>query len=99
MSSNNYDFAIVGRSTIQGVDTSLGKRQSPLSGHCINRQMLAADDSHPQRRKQLRLQGYDYALPGACFVTLCTNQSEYLFREIVDGEMKLNAPGEVAKDE
>lgn len=41
-------------------------------------------------RRSIRLQGYDYRNGGAYFVTLCENQHECLFGEIVDGAMRLN---------
>lgn len=55
----------------------------------------------PQRhhRRSIRLPGYDYTSVGAYFVTLVAYQRECLFGEIVDGEMRLNAHGEIARAE
>lgn len=50
-------------------------------------------------RRSIRLPGYDYAQAGAYFVTICTNQRECLFGEVVDGEMRLNEYGRVVEDE
>jgi REP element-mobilizing transposase RayT len=52
----------------------------------------------PQRhhRRSIRLKGYDYAQPGAYFVTICTQDRACLFGEIVDGKMVLNVLGRVA---
>lgn len=47
------------------------------------------------RRKNIRLQGYDYAKAGAYFITIVTKDREPLFGKIVDGEMVLNAMGEL----
>ena len=47
-------------------------------------------------RRSIRLQGYDYTQAGAYFVTICTQGREYLFGEIADGQMRLNAAGEIA---
>jgi len=44
-------------------------------------------------RRSIRLKGYDYSMPGAYFITICTNNRECLFGEIIDGEMKLNDAG------
>jgi REP element-mobilizing transposase RayT len=63
------------------------------------RQMMYGDESQPKRRKQLRLKKYEYALPGGYFITICTFQRDCLFGEIVSGEIKLNAYGEVVKEE
>ena len=49
------------------------------------------------RRRSIRLRGYDYSRPGAYFVTICTRNSEYLFGDIVDGEMVLNEAGWIAR--
>lgn len=44
-------------------------------------------------RRSLRLRGYDYAQPGAYFVTICAQDRACLFGEIVDDEMRPNAAG------
>ena len=46
-----------------------------------------------RNRRSLRLQGYDYSQAGAYFVTICTQDQECLFGEVVDGEMRLSAAG------
>ncbi len=51
------------------------------------------------RRKQVRLKGYNYANEGAYFITLVTVNREYLFGEIVNGEMRLNRWGEILQEE
>ncbi len=48
-------------------------------------------------RRSIRLKGYDYTQPGAYFITICTHLRRTLFGEVVDGEMRLNALGEVAR--
>lgn len=59
---------------------------------------VRANNYSPQRnRRSIRLQGYDYTQPGAYFITICTAQRECLFGEVVDGEMRLNALGEIAR--
>jgi REP element-mobilizing transposase RayT len=45
------------------------------------------------QRRSIRLKGYDYATPGAYFVTVCTHERECLFGDIVDGVMRLNEAG------
>ena len=51
------------------------------------------------RRRSIRLQGYDYSRPGAYFITICTHNREFLFGTIVDGEMVLNQYGKIVADE
>ncbi|MDX2212725.1 MAG: transposase [Oculatellaceae cyanobacterium bins.114] len=53
-------------------------------------------DKH--HRRSIRLNGYDYTLPGAYFITLCVYQRECLFGEIVNGKMQLNELGQIVTD-
>ncbi len=48
-------------------------------------------------RRSIRLRNYDYANPGAYFVTICTQYRECLFGDVVYGEMKLNDIGNMVK--
>jgi putative transposase len=41
-------------------------------------------------RRSIRLRGYDFSRDGAYFITICTQNRECLFGEIVSGEMRLN---------
>ncbi len=52
-----------------------------------------------QGRRSIRLKGYDYTQAGAYFITICSHQREHIFGEVVDGEMKLNKFGLVAKQQ
>ena len=47
-----------------------------------------------QRRRSIRLKGFDYGEPGAYFVTIVTHDRSCLFGEIVDDQMELNSAGE-----
>ena len=63
----------------------------------INAQVRRAG---PQRnRRSIRLQGYDYSQAGAYFITICTQNRECLFGEIINGEMRLNTTGQIAADQ
>ncbi|MFH0773852.1 MAG: transposase [bacterium] len=48
-----------------------------------------------QTRKNIRLPGYDYSQNGFYFVTICTQNRENVFGDIVDGKMVLNNVGRV----
>jgi REP element-mobilizing transposase RayT len=50
-------------------------------------------DPERHHRRSIRLRGYDYSQAGAYFVTICTDQREPLFGEVVDGNMALNPFG------
>ncbi|MFT4179096.1 MAG: hypothetical protein QM612_06490 [Thermomonas sp.] len=52
-------------------------------------------DPAMHHRHSIRLHGYDYARPGAYFVTVCTQHRERRFGEIMDGVMQLNPVGEM----
>jgi hypothetical protein len=46
-------------------------------------------------RRSIRLKGYDYTRAGAYWITICTQGRLCLFREVVDGEMRLNEAGRI----
>jgi hypothetical protein len=50
-------------------------------------------------RQSIRLKGYNYSSPGFYYVTLCTQDRENRFGEIVDGKMVLNGAGELVEAE
>ena len=56
-------------------------------------------DPERQRRRSLRLRGYDYTQAGLYFVTICAQDRACLFGEVVDGEVRLSAAGEVVAEE
>ncbi|MDR0516529.1 MAG: hypothetical protein LBH25_05730 [Fibromonadaceae bacterium] len=50
-------------------------------------------------RRSIRLRDHDYANAGAYFVTVCCQNRECLFGEIINGKMILNEYGEIAHNE
>lgn len=54
-------------------------------------------DPHRHHRRSIRLPGYDYAQAGAYFVTICTQNRELMFGEVVKGQMILNGPGQMVE--
>jgi putative transposase len=44
-----------------------------------------------------RLQSWDYGANGAYFITICTQNREHFFGEIMNGEMQLNEIGKLAE--
>ena len=48
-------------------------------------------------RRSIRLDGYDYTWNGAYFVTVCAQNRECLFGEIVSGKMILNDVGQMVE--
>ncbi len=54
-------------------------------------------DPTKHHRRSVRLPGYDYAQAGAYFVTICTQNRECVFSDVVEGQMILNAPGQMAE--
>ncbi|MEO0408413.1 MAG: hypothetical protein AAF289_13780 [Cyanobacteria bacterium P01_A01_bin.135] len=51
------------------------------------------------RRRSIRLPGYDYSASGLYFVTICTYQRQCLFGAVVNGEMRLNDLGQIVAAE
>ena len=52
-------------------------------------------DPDKHARRSIRLRGYEYAQPGACFVTICTQNRDCLFGEVVKGLMDVNDAGQM----
>ncbi len=50
-------------------------------------------------RKQLRLRGYDYAFPGAYFVTICSAGKRPIFGSISGKSIVLSPAGEIVRSE
>ncbi len=48
-------------------------------------------------RRRLRLPDYDYASPGAYFVSICTHQRVCLFGQITDGTLSANPFGKIVE--
>ena len=46
-------------------------------------------------RHSIRLKGYDYSKEGLYFITICTQNMEHIFGEIIDGKMILNNAGKM----
>ena len=56
-----------------------------------------SDASTARQRRPLRLRGYDYALPGMYFVTLCVQGRRCLFGDVVNGTMEANDAGRMVR--
>ncbi|MFC1485140.1 transposase [bacterium] len=50
-------------------------------------------DKNKHHRRSIRLKNYDYSSQGAYFVTICVNEREYLFGNILNECMVLNDAG------
>ncbi len=47
-------------------------------------------------RRSIRLKGYDYAQPGAYFITICVRERECTLGDVADGKMVLSGFGQIA---
>ena len=47
----------------------------------------------PRRRNSLRYPGYDYAQPGAVYITICTHERQHIFGKVEDGVMAHSPAG------
>jgi len=54
-------------------------------------------DPKIHHRRSIRLKEYDYALDGMYFVTICVQDKQCLFGEIVNNEMILNKNGQIVE--
>src|SRR5208337_5481722 len=56
-------------------------------------------DAKIHHRRSIRLPGYDYALPGAYFVTLCAFNRRCIFGRVVEDRMYENDCGKLAREQ
>ena len=56
-------------------------------------------DARIHHRRSIRLPGYDYALPGAYFVTLCAFNRRCIFGRVVEDRMYENDCGKLAREQ
>ena len=55
-------------------------------------------NTNTPRRKNMRLNGYDYSQPGAYFLTICTHSRECVLGDVVNGKMHLYEAGDIVLD-
>ena len=65
-------------------------KHAPTLGYAL---YLMSYDPDKHHRRSIRLRGYDYAQPGAYFVTIATHEKQSMFGEVEDGQMRLNEAG------
>ena len=70
---------------------------APFMSRASNGPTGAASSAPTNRRRSLRLQGFDYSEEGAYFVTVCTQNRECLFGDVVDGAIHLNDAGRLVR--
>jgi putative transposase len=56
-------------------------------------------DAKVHHRRSIRLHGYDYASPGAYFVTLCAFNKKCIFGRVVGDRMDENDCGKIAREQ
>ena len=54
-------------------------------------------DPNKHHRRSIRLRCYDYSQERAYYITICTQNRECLFGDVVDREMALNDAGKMIK--
>lgn len=52
----------------------------------------------PQKRKPIRLRGFDYSQPGPYFVTVCTRGKRCLLGRVIGGEVVLTGVGKIVQE-
>jgi len=74
--------------------SAAGRRSKPGEQQRMGMAMKYNPEIHD--RRSIRLKGYDYSQAGAYFITICTQNRKCMFGEIIAGEMRLNAAGDLA---
>lgn len=64
--------------------------------HTIYNFDMTKFDPQKHHRRSIRLKGYDYSQEGAYYVTIVTWRREFLFGNIVNGEIMLSKRGQIA---
>ena len=59
--------------------------------------MAVKFDPAKHHRRSIRLAGFDYAQAGSYFVTICTQNRECVFGEVVQGQMISNGRGQMVE--
>src|SRR5690554_167109 len=54
---------------------------------------------HIHHRRSIRLKGFDYSQAGLYFITICCQNRECRFGNVVNGEMQLNDAGTMVENE
>ena len=75
-----------------------GFKPSPTAAVDAPAAVGTAETSPFPRRKPTRLPGYDYATPGAYFITTCADGFRCLFGRIEDGMWRPNRLGEIVEE-
>ncbi|HCR70703.1 MAG TPA: hypothetical protein DIW23_04600, partial [Anaerolineae bacterium] len=70
----------------------------PYANGTLYNSIMPKFDPKIHHRRSIRLKDYDYSQAGAYYVTIVTWHREFLFGEIVNGEMKLNERGKIVKE-
>ena len=55
-------------------------------------------DPEKHHRRSIRIPGYDYSQNGCYYVTICVQNREWMFGDVMDGKMKLNEYGKIVAE-
>ncbi len=66
--------------------------------HDLNRHRPPEDGARRTGRHSIRLKDYDYSQPGGYYVTICVQDRQCLFGEVVNLEMQVNQFGKIVKE-
>jgi len=83
-----------GRSPPQA-DAPTKARNAMWTNRRYDRATRMREEPFLPRRRSVRLKGFDYTQPSAYFLTICAHDNKHLFGDVILGEMKLNALGNI----
>jgi putative transposase len=72
-------------------------RTRPYNTTCPTGNTEMTYDPAKHHRRSIRLKGYDYAQPGAYFVTICVRERECALGDVKDGKMALSDAGHIVQ--
>jgi putative transposase len=70
----------------------------PIKGSRRSHGGESMDDHLLPQRRSPRMPGYDYAQPGAYYITICAHRQAHWFGSVHGGAMRLSAVGQIAYD-
>ena len=69
----------------------------PYQTGCTSQHQPVRYNPDIHHRRSIRLKGFDYSQAGAYFVTVCTQNRQYLFGEISENKIRLNDAGRMIR--
>jgi putative transposase len=78
--------------------SSASRTADPQASRGYNLTTPMSDSPPLPRRRSIRLPSFDYSHPGSYFVTILSHDARHIFGELILGQMRLSAIGQIVSD-